>query len=126
MNADEMDEFYRLFVVPGMGHCTGGPGAWRLGQSAVLGNGSTDGMINQTDHSVILSIVDWVEGRNPPDTIIGTDDNGVERKHCMWPRSKTVWSEERGEWVCEPVDDDKGNPSPNLGGLKQIQRSPLL
>jgi hypothetical protein len=97
--ADEMDAFYRLFMVPGMGHCVGGPGAWKLGQGAIQGRG-TDG-VNHTDHSVMLSIVDWVEGGNPPSVIVGTDDNGVERKHCMWPSAQTVWS--GGEWVCEPV-----------------------
>ena len=94
-----MDTFYRLFMIPGMGHCVGGVGAWKLGQGAIDGRG-TDG-INQTDHSVMLSIVDWVEGGNPPGVIVGTDDNGVERKHCMWPNSKTVWS--GSEWVCEPA-----------------------
>ena len=94
-----MDEFYRLFIVPGMGHCFGGPGAWKLGQGAIVGRG-TDG-INQTDHSVMLSIVDWVEGGNPPSVIVGTDEKLVERKHCMWPSSKTVWNGQ--EWVCQAV-----------------------
>ncbi|KAF2804162.1 tannase-domain-containing protein [Mytilinidion resinicola] len=26
----EVEDFYRLFMVPGMGHCAGGPGAWAL------------------------------------------------------------------------------------------------
>lgn len=97
--SDEMDSFYRLFIVPGMGHCHGGPGAWKFAQGVMLGR-DTDG-INQTDHSVMLSIVDWVENGRPPAVIIGTDDEGVEREHCMWPSSKTVWTE-RG-WVCRPV-----------------------
>ncbi|KAF9648960.1 tannase and feruloyl esterase [Thelephora ganbajun] len=97
--AEEMDSFYRLFIVPGMGHCYGGPGAWKFAQGAILGRG-TDG-INQTDHSVMLSIVDWVENGNPPGVIIGTDEKNVVRKHCMWPSSKTVWDGK--EWVCQPV-----------------------
>ena len=98
-DTDEMDSFWRLFMVPGMGHCYSGPGAWKLGQGAIVGRG-TDG-INQTDHSVMLSIVDWVENGNPPGVIIGTDEQSVERKHCMWPSSKTVWTGK--EWVCQPV-----------------------
>ena len=98
-----MDEFYRLFMVPGMGHCTGGLGAWKIGQGALVGRG-TDG-INQTDHSVMLSIVDWVEGGKAPNVIIGTTDDKppVERTHCMWPSSKTVWNGK--EWVCESVQE---------------------
>ena len=86
-------------MVPGMGHCYGGPGAWKLGQGAIVGRG-TDG-INKTDHNVMLSIVDWVENGNPPGVIIGTDDQSVERKHCMWPSSKTVWTGK--EWDCQQV-----------------------
>lgn len=95
--ADKMDSFYRLFMVPGMGHCSGGPGAWKFGQGVFAGR-ATDG-INQTDHSIMLSIVDWVENGIPPTVLIGTDDHGVERKHCMWPSSKTVWTGK--EWICQ-------------------------
>ena len=28
-----LDEFFRLFLVPGMGHCSGGKGAVRFGQN---------------------------------------------------------------------------------------------
>ena len=94
-----MDTFYRLFMVPGMGHCVGGPGAWKFGQGAVKGR-DTDG-INKTDHSAMLSIVDWVEGGNPPSAIFGTDDHGAEIKHCMWPRTTTHWTGK--EWACEPA-----------------------
>ena len=34
---------YRLFMVPGMGYCFGGPGAWKIGQGAIVGRG-TDGI----------------------------------------------------------------------------------
>ena len=94
-----------------MGHCLGGPGAWKIGQGANVGR-DTDGA-NRTDHSVMLSIVDWVEGGNPPKVVIGTDEHKVERKHCMWPRSKSVWR--GGKWVChkpgrkfEDLDDGFG------------------
>lgn len=94
-----MDDFYRFFVVPGMGHCLGGPGAWRIGQGAV--GGITTNGINQTDHSVLLSLVDWVEGGKAPGVIIGTDDAGVEREHCLWPSEKSVW--DGTSWGCAPA-----------------------
>ena len=83
-------------MIPGMGHCLDGPGAWRIGQGT-LGGVATNG-INQTDHSVLLSLVEWVEGGTAPDVIIGTDAQGQERKHCLWPKSKSVW--DGTSWDC--------------------------
>ena len=80
-----MDDFYRFFVVPGMGHCMGGPGAWKIGQGAV-GGILTNG-VNKTDHNILLSLVEWVEGGEAPGVLIGTDDLGEERPHCLWPKT---------------------------------------
>ena len=59
-------DFYRLFMVPGMSHCGGGPGANAFGQGL---NGP-----NPSDPADdILSALDrWVEHRDAPDTIIAT------------------------------------------------------
>jgi len=73
-----------------MGHCLYGPGAWKIGQGALVGVATNT--LNQTDHSLLLSLVDWVEGGNAPEVIIGTDDQGQEREHCLWPESKSVWN----------------------------------
>ena len=86
-------------MIPGMGHCLGGPGAWRIGQG-ILGGVSTNG-VNETDHSVLLSLVEWVEGGNAPEFVIGTDVQGQERKHCLWPESKSVW--DGNNWDCVDV-----------------------
>ena len=48
--AEAVDEFMRVFMVPGMVHCFGGPGAW-----------SAD---------YIQAIVDWVEKGSVPDRIL--------------------------------------------------------
>ena len=90
-----MNDFYRLFMIPGMGHCIGGPGAWKMGQGIVGGffpGGVITSAVNETKHDVILSLVAWVEGGGAPEIIIGTDVNGQEWKHCLWPSSKTVWN----------------------------------
>ena len=47
-----VDDFYRLFMVPGMTHCRGGPGAW------------------QTDY--VTSLAAWREDGVEPDRLIGT------------------------------------------------------
>ena len=49
--AEAVDEFYRLFMVPGMTHCAGGPGAW------------------QTDY--VTPLVNWREAGVAPDRIVG-------------------------------------------------------
>jgi len=81
-----LDPFYRLFLVPGMTHCAGEPGAWLFGQVWKV----TD-VVNASSHNVLLAMVDWVEGGVTPDTIIGTGLNGAQRTHCRYPQ-RSVWN----------------------------------
>jgi len=62
----ETGEFYRLFMVPGMAHCGGGPGANVFGNFA---NGP-----DPSDHSDdLLSALDrWVTQGEAPDQVIAT------------------------------------------------------
>jgi feruloyl esterase len=81
-------DFYRLFMVPGMAHCGGGPGANAFGQGV---NGP-----NPSDASddILTALDQWVEHRNAPDQIIATkyvNDNpsqGVafQRPLCPFPQ----------------------------------------
>jgi len=84
----ETGEFYRLFMVPGMAHCGGGPGANAFGQG-------TNGPHPSDPGSDILSALDhWVELRVAPEKIIATkyvnDDRtqGVafQRPLCPFPK----------------------------------------
>lgn len=87
----DVQDFYRLFMVPGMGHCSGGAGAW------VLDGASQGSLIPPTDdasHSMLYTLVDWVEGGNAaaPETVIGTKyvSDAVplvqfQRPVCRWP-----------------------------------------
>ncbi|KAK7046620.1 carboxylic ester hydrolase [Favolaschia claudopus] len=91
-----LDEFYRLFLVPGLSHCIFGPGATRFGQ---VKRGSN--AVNDTSHNILLAMVDWVEGGIAPDTIIGTADDGIAtRVHCRYPH-RSVWDAEKGAFRCE-------------------------
>ncbi|KAI0543599.1 feruloyl esterase B [Xylaria curta] len=91
-DAGKMDEFYRLFRIPGMNHCAGGPGAWGIGQG-----GYPPSYIDPYDsqHNVLAAIVDWVEKGVAPDEIVGTklvDDFGpiaFEHRHCRYPYRST-------------------------------------
>ena len=90
---DEMGDtrdFYRLFMVPGMAHCAGGPGANAFGQPFSI-NGP-----NPSDASddVLTALDQWVEQRNAPDKFIATkyvnDDptQGIafQRPLCPFPQ----------------------------------------
>jgi feruloyl esterase len=93
-----IDDFYRLFLVPGLNHCFNGPGAWAFGQGNFFGYKSDK--INDTNHNILLALVDWVEGGNAPSSITGVGDNLDERIHCMYPQ-KSVWSGKA--WTCTSV-----------------------
>ncbi|KAJ7243166.1 tannase and feruloyl esterase [Mycena haematopus] len=86
LSMPSLDEFYRLFLVPGMEHCAKGPGAWAFGQL-----GGTQGARNESSHNLLLALVDWVEGDVAPDTITGTAADGSTRVHCRYPM-RSVWN----------------------------------
>lgn len=111
LRPSSLDEFYRLFLVPGMGHCRGGNGAWRFGQGRSLvpsrsqqdggkGSQSTEKpqVTIEEPSNVLLALINWVENGNAPDTIIGaSDDLTITRTHCRYPW-KSQWDGER--WIC--------------------------
>lgn len=84
----DLDEFYRYFRISGMGHCTGGPGAWNIGQVY-----SRDPSSFEAEDNILLAMVRWVEKGVAPEFLRGTKytndtaAEGVEfrRKHCKFP-----------------------------------------
>ncbi|HXJ16712.1 MAG TPA: tannase/feruloyl esterase family alpha/beta hydrolase, partial [Candidatus Polarisedimenticolia bacterium] len=78
--------FYRLFMVPTMSHCAGGPGATIFGNAGGLEPPQQD-----ADHDVVLALDRWVEKGVAPDRIIATGfvDNspakGVAMTHPLCP-----------------------------------------
>lgn len=87
----EVDDFCRLFMVPGMRHCSGGAGAWVL--DAVSQGGVLPPKPGK-EHSMIESLVEWVEGKSSaPEYVVGTNyvggtpAGGVQftRPACRWP-----------------------------------------
>ncbi len=73
----------RLFMVPGMYHCGGGPGAAAFGGS---GHPSWPG---DPQRDILWSLVQWVEQGRAPDALTATRiENGAERftrKLCPFP-----------------------------------------
>jgi feruloyl esterase len=88
--------FFRHYQVPGMGHCssiTGGSGVGDFGQSY------SQFVPPDQAHDILLKLVDWVENKNAPDSIIATkyaDPAGttvaMERPICTYPRIPTYQS----------------------------------
>ncbi len=65
MGTDKAETFVRLYMVPGMEHCYGGPGASAFGQ---FGIGTAKGPQN----GLFDSLVDWVEKGAPDDAVFAT------------------------------------------------------
>jgi len=81
------DDFAVLYMVPGMGHCSGGEGPNQFGQSA-SGNVPKDAA-----HDAFRALMDWSEKNQRPAELIATKfagntpANGVERTRplCQYP-----------------------------------------
>jgi tannase/feruloyl esterase len=84
MGKQQADSFLRVFMVPGMQHCGGGPGPDVFGQSGF----STP---NDAQHNMYLALEQWVEKGAAPSTVIATKQPGegsavkVTRPLCAYP-----------------------------------------
>jgi feruloyl esterase len=59
--------FYRLYMVPGLTHCSGGPGASNFG-----GVGQQIPPSRDADHDMVKALERWVEQGTPPAELIAT------------------------------------------------------
>jgi Tannase and feruloyl esterase len=92
-------DFYRVFMVPGMAHCSGGAGP------NAFGNGLSNGPVIDAEHDLVKALERWVEQGVAPSKIIATHyvnnsaAQGVQfqRPLCPYP--------ERGEY------DGHGDPN---------------
>lgn len=77
ITVEEMQDFYQLFLIPGHSHCTGGPGAWNVGQTYPMDPGRLD-----AENNALLSLVEWVENEKVPGSLVGSKhaDDDVEKK----------------------------------------------
>jgi feruloyl esterase len=80
--------FFRYFLVPGMGHCGGGPGVNELGQNLNVTPQST------SENNVLLALVKWVEEGAAPEKMIASGFNccsvpgGVRFQRPVFPYPK--------------------------------------
>ncbi|EIN07982.1 feruloyl esterase-like protein [Punctularia strigosozonata HHB-11173 SS5] len=87
-----VDDFYRLFTVAGMQHCSGGFGANAFGGSGQAAAGMPP-LSNDPQHNILSAMVAWVENGTAPDnfTAVWYEDNdatqgvGFSRPLCKFP-----------------------------------------
>lgn len=65
----QTQDFFRYFLVPGMGHCGGGPGLNDFGQGLSLN------VKQDREHDLMTAMIDWVENNIPPEKMIATTFN---------------------------------------------------
>jgi feruloyl esterase len=78
MGQKDVDSFVRLYMVPGMQHCAGGPGTDSFGEY--------DLNIDDPQHSVDASLEQWVEKDTAPSTIIASKFEGEDQTHAKMTR----------------------------------------
>ncbi len=83
-NPADIQGFYRLFMVPGMGHCGGGPGPVSFGNSKPEAGTPVD-----ADHDVLRALDRWVTQGVAPEKLIGSGKVGavkMTRPLCPYPK----------------------------------------
>jgi feruloyl esterase len=88
MGGEKVDSFVRLYMAPGVEHCTGGPGPSAFGQFGMeTAKGPKYGLFD--------SLQDWVEKGSPSEDVFATKyapgENGamkpvMTRPLCPYPR----------------------------------------
>ena len=79
MGQGDADSFVRLYMVPGMQHCSDGPGTDSFGQVGKL-------IFDDPAHSVDAALEQWVEKGAAPGTIIASKYAGDDKTHAKLTR----------------------------------------
>jgi feruloyl esterase len=109
MGQQQAQEFVRLFLVPGMQHCTGGPGPSDFGQW-----GHFNPVVDNAANNMTIALEDWVEKGTAPEQIIArgnTDPSGkgngaaFAQPICAYPKVATYKGtgdgKEASSYTCE-------------------------
>jgi tannase/feruloyl esterase len=110
LSPEELQSFARLFLVPGMGHCSGGPGP------------------NTFD--ALTPLINWVENGQAPESIVATRSQGgsvvISRPLCAYPKqARYIGSgatNDAANFAC--IDD--GNNDPSLENPARAYLSPVI
>lgn len=112
-SAEAGEDFMRLYLVPGMLHCSRGPGADMFGAAG-------DRWSPDDPRSNLLSaLVEWVERDRPPETIIASKvvEDEVVFTRTLCPHPLEVFYDGEGDptkassFQCRPSADAPGDPT---------------
>ena len=94
--------FYRLYMVPGLAHCSGGPGASNFG-----GVGQQIPPVRDATHDMVTALERWVEQGTAPAEFIGTKytDTAATAREVQFTRPVCLYP---------AVPKYKGSGDPNL------------
>jgi Tannase and feruloyl esterase len=87
MGQSDVDSFLRLYMVPGMQHCGGGPGPDIFGENDFS-------VANDAQHNIYVALEQWVETGAAPSTVIASKLEGrgpdakvkLSRPLCPYPQ----------------------------------------
>lgn len=89
----ELQKFFRLFMVPGMNHCSGGPGPNAFGNLVSGAVVAPPPPVNDAQHNALIALQRWVENGVAPEQIVATKYNSdqptlgiqMQRPICPYP-----------------------------------------
>ncbi|KAI1320506.1 feruloyl esterase B precursor [Xylariaceae sp. FL0255] len=113
----DLNDFYRFFLIPDMGHCSGSvTGPWYIAGGSQSVTGATHSVPGYEDpkHDIILAMMNWVENKTAPNSIIATkfvNDTvslGVQsqRPLCLYPEQAKYVSGDPNvpeSWECQSL-----------------------
>ena len=100
---------YRLFMIPGVGHCSGGPGTDAFGgpgQRSASQGGNGQSLSFDAQHDMILATMQWVEKGVAPKSLISakyvasnrTMGTAFTRLLCPYPQVSGASRYEQNNW----------------------------
>ena len=128
LTTKDVDRYYRVFMVPGMAHCSGGSGPINFNQQR---NAQSPG--TSPDQDIVSALVHWVEDNVAPDQLIATEfkdganAEGVVRQRplCAYPKVAKYKGEgdinAAASFSC--VLPAKATVTPRPGDMAQIQNA---
>lgn len=121
-----LDDFYRLYMVPGMQHCSGGihNAPWTFGADgqaeALSPTAYSVPGFEDAEHDVLLALMQWVEEGQAPGSIVATKfaddsaDGEVVRQRPLCPHPKVAKLQEgaadpdiASSWYCAYLHGDE-------------------
>jgi feruloyl esterase len=89
--AGPIEDFYRLFLVPGMAHCAGGIGPNAFGSRGAISPATA----NDPERDIFAALERWVERGTAPEqligsgTVVGDVSKTLTRPICLFPKVAT-------------------------------------